>query len=186
MNMDEVIRRLKAQGDVGEGLFGEYHHPRPLAAEGLARLRLPTGEDLPPDLTAWLQYDASWLPLLGRSRKEPRLRATLLRSLLVTWAREVPYDEDEDDVRFLISEDGDEAVSDDELVAHWIGILPQRRLADVHAVLLPSGDQQSLLMLEPGRRTLRVLGFHKNIELWWKYKSFAGYLAHYFGFEHPK
>ena len=33
------------------------------------------------------------------------------------------------------------------------------------------------------QQQLRVLGFHKFIELWWKYDTFADFLAHWFRFE---
>lgn len=157
----------------------------PADAAAVARLRLPTGEALPKDLATWLGYDASWLGLLQGGE----LVATPLRTWLTELLPIIAEEEGEDEeLREWIRDDlpepaESESVSNEQVLAWWIEQLPSAELADIHMLRLPSGDQDALLMLEPGRSELRVLGFHKFIEFWWKYDTFADYLAHWFGFE---
>jgi hypothetical protein len=49
------------------GFCGDYPlvDPHPLSAEVLERLTFPSGKPLPPSLTRWLTFDASWLQRLG-------------------------------------------------------------------------------------------------------------------------
>ena len=182
MSVSEVIEQLRAQGDVAKaGFHLEYEKPKPLPANALAALRLPGSEPVPADIAEWLRYDASWLRLLKKGDKA--FRSKPLRQLLEKWLQKMRDSDDED-----VQEELEELVElvGDDVLAHWLGILPDPALADVHAVEIPTaGDQEHLLMLEPGRKSLRVLGCHKRIEFWWKYDSFAAYLAHHFGFEDP-
>ncbi|APR86088.1 Hypothetical protein A7982_11437 [Minicystis rosea] len=182
MSMKDVIGRLRAQGDVAKSHGKTYRSPKPLPAGVLAGLKLPTGEKLPADLVAWLQYDAAWFPLLKKDQKA--FRSSPLRKTLQKWLDRMQESDDED-----VEEELEELMEDvgDDVLGYWLKSLPEPSLADVHAVVLPSpgSDQEHLLMLEPGRKTLRVLGCHKRIEFWWKYESFAAYLAHVFGFEAP-
>jgi hypothetical protein len=49
------------------GFCGDYPlvAPHPLASEVIAGLTFPSGKPLPPSLTRWLAFDASWLQSLG-------------------------------------------------------------------------------------------------------------------------
>jgi hypothetical protein len=183
MSVHDVIERLRAQGDTGKaGALPKYKNPKPLSEAALAALRLPTGEPVPPELAEWLRYDAPWLKLLDKDQKAFRSRP--LRKVLEKWLKKMQASEDED-----VEEELEELVEivGDDVLGHWLKILPEPGLADVYAVEIPSaGDQEHLLMLEPGRPSVRVLGCHKRIEFWWKYPSFAAYLAHHFGFEEPQ
>jgi hypothetical protein len=183
MSVSDVIDRLRAQGNVGKaGFLHAYENPKRLPSKLLAALRLPKGEPLPADLAEWLRYDASWFKLLKKDQKAFRSRP--LRKLLESWLKQMRESDDEDVEEEL--EELIELVGDDPL-AYWLKSLPEPTLADVHAIVVPTaGDQEHLLMLEPGRKSLRVLGCHKRIEFWWKYDSFAAYLAHHFGFEDPE
>ncbi|WAS91761.1 hypothetical protein [Nannocystis punicea] len=170
MTVDDVIRRLHSEGDVGKAWFHVHRDPRPLEREPLARLRLDDGSAPPEELTTWLAYDAAWFPLLDPSAPQdaPRLALRPLREILGRWAG-APEDGP-----------GDAA---EQLLAAWIDLLPESDLVDAVALELPrSGSQEHLLVLRPGRE-LRVLGCHQGYEFWWKYDGFAQFLAHYFGYE---
>ena len=181
VSVGSVIERLHAQGDVAKaGYLPKYKKPTPIPAKRLATLRMPTGEPLPADLAEWLRYDASWLGLL--KKKQKAFRAKPLRELLEATLNEMRESDDEDVEEEL--EELVEDLGDDDVLGFWLKSLPKPGLADVHAIVVPTaGDQEHFLMLEPGRKSLRVLGWHKRIEFWWKYDSFAAYLAHHFGFE---
>lgn len=181
--MDAIVARIRAQG----GLLSfhwptlpdqdesQYNRPQPL--QETYKLRLPNGGAIPRDLATWLQFTASWPPLLDWSQPEaPSLQAMPLRQLLAEWASDEELVDE-----FLEDEVEDLGLSSEtEIVEWWIGLLPSRDLADVQVVQLPSGDQESLLILEEGREELRVLGCHKFIEFWWKNKTFGDYLRHWF------
>jgi len=182
MSVTDVIERLRAQGDVAKaGFHLEYDRPKPLPAEAIAALELPGGGAVPDDLAEWLRYAGSWIPVLKKDKRT--WRGKPLRKLLAKWLEDMRESDDED-----VEEELEEIVEivGDDVLGYWLSILPDKKLADVHAIEIPSaGDQENILMLEPGRNTLRVLGCHKRIEFWWKYPTFAGYLAHHFGFEDP-
>jgi hypothetical protein len=182
MSVTDVIARLRAQGNSVKRYSEEYENPQPLAASVVVALKLPTGESVPADLSEWLQYDASWFPVLEDDNES--FRARPLREVLETWLDDMRDSDDEDVEEEL--EELEELVGDD-VLGYWLKSLPDPALADVHTVELPHPltDQEPLLMLEPGRESLRVLGCHKRIEFWWKYQSFAAYLAHSLGFEDP-
>ncbi len=130
----------------------------------------------------WLKYDASWFPLLKKGQNA--FRSAPLHEILEKWLDEMQKSDDED-----VEEELEEIVElvGDDVLGHWLKNLPDPSLSGVHAVELPTaGSQEHLLMLEPGRKSLRVLGCDKRIEFWWKYESFTAYLAHYFGFKDPK
>ena len=187
--MDVIVARIRADGD--QLMFrwpslldqdeSQYKKPQPL--EDANKLRLPpNGAAMPADLTTWLQYTSSWPPLLDRGTAEAAsLLAMPLRETLTQWAS------DSEVVEEFLEDEVEEfgLASEEDIVNWWIGLLPSRDLADVYAVLLPSGDQECLLMLEEGRDELRVLGCHKFIEFWWKYKTFGEYLRHWFWGEEP-
>jgi hypothetical protein len=47
----------------------KYRSPKPLAPALRSKLALPGGEPVPPSLSTWLGFDASWFPLFDKSRK---------------------------------------------------------------------------------------------------------------------
>ena len=184
MNVAEIIAKLRSQNDTTRSFDGNYQRPQPLPEAALADLRLPSGEPLPRDLATWLTYDGAWLGLI----REGALAATPMRSWLTDLLSYLIEngDDEVDELREWIADDmgldSPDAVSNDQVISWWIEQLPSPELADAFLIRLPSGDQDNLLMLEPGRNELRVLGFHKFIEFWWKYESFSSYLAHWFRF----
>jgi hypothetical protein len=62
-----VIERVKADPKCISGFCGDrpLPDPKPLAPEVIAQMTFPSGKALPPSLTRWLAFDASWLANLG-------------------------------------------------------------------------------------------------------------------------
>lgn len=169
MNVSKVIARLRAEGNVAKAWFDTYERPRPLTAEQIAAVRAPDGSTPPSEISEWLAYDATWIPLLEKN-DATRLAATPLRAILEARAGTTRRPK---------------SMKAEALAAIWINMLPEPELADALVVELPmSGSQEHFLVLRKGK-TARVLGFHNQSEFWWKYKSFGAYLSHYFGYEDP-
>lgn len=174
MDVEDVIARLRADGNVGRAWYEAYEDPKPLDVE----LRAPDGTTLPWELRAWLAYDATWLPLLERSEgTAPRLAGEPVRAILERWARET-LGGDELEVegeRFTVAG----------LVEVWLGQLEGPSVADAHAIELPPSGSQEHLLIVRSEGPSAVIGCHRRFELWWKYPSFGAFLAHYFGYASP-
>ncbi len=178
MRMSEVVGRLAADGDVGTAWSCEHRDPVPLSPDALSLLRMPDGSPLVDELATWLAYDASWLPLLDETRS--RFATRPLKAIFAEWAGAMMEGQKR-------PRGGRGPRSAMDLVRIWIDFLPSAALRDVPALLLPqSGSQAHVLMFEPGRSELRVLGSQQRFELWWKYQRFSDYAAHYFGFINPR
>jgi hypothetical protein len=65
--IDLVIEQVRNDPYAIAGFCGDYPlvEPHPLAPEVLAGLTFPSGKPLPPSLTRWLAFDASWLQSFG-------------------------------------------------------------------------------------------------------------------------
>lgn len=157
-----------------QDVAGRPFAPEPLAAEALAALaaqRLPDGSELPAELLEWLRVDASWFAL----DEEGQLRIETLRQIFARWAEQMA-----DEIEGMAAEEsGPLAWSSERMVEDWISMLPDGRLADAAAVEVDyiPGSQEHILILERGG--VRVLACDKRLELWWKYHSLAGMVAHW-------
>ncbi|MDC3955517.1 hypothetical protein [Polyangium jinanense] len=175
---DEVVEHLRRNGGRAKLWFGEFRDPKPLDASALSSLTLPDGRPLPPSLSTWLAYDATWFGLLPGS--PPRLAAKPLRDILMDWAiasaRAMP--EGYEDPYPMTNE---------QVVESWIELLPDPAMADALAIELPGGDQDHILLFHRAHRDgeYPILGCHKRFEFWFKYESFGDFLAHYFGLTDP-
>ncbi|MDI1451788.1 hypothetical protein [Polyangium sp. 6x1] len=175
---DEVVAFLRRNGGRGTGWFHKHHDPKPLDASALASLTLPDGRPLPPSLSTWLAFDATWFDLVTGA--PPRLAARPLRDILMGWAKaassalpegyEDPY-----------------PMTDEQVVQAWIDLLPAPEMADALAIELPPADQDHILLFHRADRSgeYPILGCHKRYEFWFKYDSFGAFLAHYFGVAEP-
>ncbi len=151
-DVSAIVEALRAAGG---------RTPTPMPPDRLDRLRAPGDLPLPPELRAWLAFDATWLPLFrddgGWDELTPRVFA------------EEQVAEVADELADLEDWDADEAVD------AIVDSLGDDDLADAPAIRLPdSASQAHLLVFHDGR--LFVLGYEKE-SFWIKYATFAELLA---------
>lgn len=175
---EEVVAYLRQSGGGWRGFYHEHRDPRPLDAAALASLTLPDRRPLPPSLSTWLAFDASWFNLVVGS--PPRLNAKPLRDILMDWAQAAASTVPEGYVDPY-------PMTDEQVVKAWIELLPDAAMADALAIALPAADQDHILLFHREGRDGEhsILGCHKRFEFWFKYDSFGDFLAHYFGLSQP-
>jgi len=138
--------------------------PAPMPPDRLETLRAPGDLPLPPELRAWLAFDATWLPLF---RADGAWDETSPRIFAEEQVAEVA-----DELEDLDDWDADEAVD------AIVDTLGDEDLADAPAIRLPdSASQAHLLTFHDGK--LFVLGYEKE-SFWVKYATFGELLAAYF------
>jgi len=171
MALTATIAKLRAQKTT-LNVGGEILLPSPLSPERVAALRLPGGSVPPSELLEWLAFDASWFGILRPGTSELAVRT--VREILAAWAEPPPRDDD-------APPQSGEDVSTEEVLAYFLGNLPEPGLADKPAIELTytPGSQEHVLVLDGDR--VRVLGCEKRFEFWWKYESLDELVTHWFG-----
>lgn len=178
MDMPAIVKKV-SQLDAKSRPFYARKAPRPLSVESIAKLQGPDGKPLPAELATWLAFDASWLPLVAPKRK--KLAFEPLEGLLARYAREMEA-ADQEFIEELQEDLGKEEV---DLLDFWTELLGEkkRRLPGLDAKVIElgcgEGSQEHFLTVDKNNK-VKILGFHKRIEFWWKYDSLSALVAHWF------
>lgn len=154
--------------------------PAPLSAAAIAKLRGPSGMPIPEELAQWLSFDSKWLPLFN---KKKQLNFVPLVDLLQRFEQEMREDEDgQEELEELAEEVGPNDGDGLDVQKFWLELLPAPWLKTASVIELGTGEgsQEHFLTVDKDNK-IRILGFHKRIEFWWKYESMAEWIGHWFG-----